>query len=83
MGAPFKDLRLRIALAFAAFLLGSAYLGIVHHVLVGRKGPGEVPAIAGNVMGGIYAVLGVAVLWYAWKTYRRITAQKEKPGTQV
>ena len=83
METPFKDPRIRAALLFAAFLLGSAYLAIVHHVLFSRRMIGEVPATSAIVVGSIYAVLGVAVLGYAWKVYRRIAARKEKSETQI
>ena len=78
MENPFKDLRTRMALAFAAFLIGSAYLAIVHHVLVGRKIIGEVPPTVGVIFGTIYAVVAVVVLGYVWKVYRRNAARKSQ-----
>jgi len=78
MENPFKDLRIRMALAFTAFLIGSAYFAIVHHVLIGRKIIGEVPPAVGVIFGTIYAVVAVVVLGYAWKVYRRNAARKSQ-----
>ena len=77
MESPFKDYRIRAALTFAAFLIGSAYLAIVHHVLIGRRTIGEVPATVGVIIGSIEVVVALAVLGYAWKVYRRSAARKE------
>ena len=76
MENPLKDYRIRAALLFAAFSMGSAYLAIVHHVLIGRRIIGEVPATVGVVAGSIEAVFGFVVLWYAWKVYRRSAGRK-------
>lgn len=72
MESPFKDLRIRMALTFAAFLLGSAYLAIVHHVLPTRRFIREVPATVAIVIGSIEAVLALPILVYAWKAHRRL-----------
>ena len=83
MENPFKDLRVRMALIFAAFSIGGAYLAIVDHVLIGRRMIGRLPANTGIVAGIIEALLGLAVLGYAWKTYRRIMVRNRDSGPQI
>ena len=83
MENPFKDFRIRAAALFAAFLIGSAYLAIVHHVLFGRRTIGEVPATVGIVAGSIEAALGFVVLGYAWRIHRRNTARNGKSITRI
>ena len=83
METPFKSPLLRGALLFAAFFIGSAYLAIVHHVLIGKRGFREVPATVGLVAGSIEAVLGLVVLVYVWKMYRRFVARSQRPGTKI
>ena len=83
MESPFKDPRIRTALTFAAFLIGTAYLAIVHHLLPSRRRIAEVPTMVGIVIGCICAALAVVVLGYAWKVYRRIVARNEKSGNRI
>ena len=78
MDNPLKDFRVRAALIFAAFSIGSAYLAVVHHVLIGIRRIAEVPATISIVVGSLEALLGFAVLWYAWKVYRGSVARKQK-----
>jgi hypothetical protein len=70
MENPFKDPRIRACLAFAALLIGAAYLAFKDHVLFSRRHFGEeAPALTANIFGGIYAVGAIAVLWYACRLY--------------
>ncbi len=85
MDNPFKDPRIRACLTFAALLIGGAYLAFKYHVLFSIKRFGvEVPALAANIFGSIYAIVAVAVFWYAWRLYRlNAAARKHNRKTQI
>jgi len=85
MENPFKDPRIRACLAFAALLIGGAYLAFKDHVLFSKRRFGEeAPALTANIFGSIYAIVAVAVLWYAWRLYRLNTAaRKHNRKTQI
>ncbi len=81
MENPFKDPRIRACLAFAALLIGGAYLAFKDHVLFSKRRFGEeVPALTANIFGSIYAIGAVAVLWYAWRLYRLNAAARKIGG---
>jgi hypothetical protein len=85
MENPFKDPRIRACLAFAALLIGGAYLAFKDHVLFSKRHFGEeAPALTANIFGSIYAAGAVAVLWYAWRLYRlNAAARNNNRKTQI
>jgi hypothetical protein len=85
MENPFKDPRIRACLAFAALLIGGAYLAFKDHVLFSKRHFGEeAPALTANIFGSIYATAAVALLWYAWRLYRlNVAARKHNRSSQI
>ena len=77
MENPFKDPRIRACLVFAALSIGAAFKD---HLLFSKRHFGEeAPALTANIFGSIYAIVAVAVLWYACRLYR-LNAAAQKPN---